>query len=257
MYQRTKGIHMNKFIMALSVGCSLLSLTGCNTLDRLATVGKEPPLTTIENPIKQAGYQPISLPMPEPQATVRGPNSLWLEGSRSFFKDQRASRIGDILTIAIDIKDEAALTNKTSRTRSNTEESALTNLLGYETSLAQVLPEEVDNTSLTDISSSLSNEGEGSIDREEEIKLNVAAVIIQVLPNGNLVIHGRQEMRVNYEVRELQVAGIIRPEDIDAQNKISFEKIAEARISYGGRGTISDVQQPRYGQQLIDILMPF
>lgn len=242
--------------VASILSCTI-ALSACNTLDRLATVGTEPPLTPIENPTRQPGYQPVSLPMPTPRMTERNPNSLWLEGSRSFFKDQRATQVGDILTIAIDIKDEAALKNKSTRTRNNTESTALNNLLGYEQALDQVLPEAVDNTALTDLSSALSNSGEGSIDREEEIKLNVAAVIVQVLPNGNLVLHGRQEMRVNFEVRELQVAGIIRPEDIQSDNTVSFEKVAEARIAYGGRGQITDVQQPRYGQQLIDVIMPF
>ena len=107
------------------------------------------------------------------------------------------------------------------------------------------------------LSSGMGSKGTGKIKRDEEIKLNVAATVTQVLPNGNLVIIGRQEMRVNYELRELQIAGIIRPEDIQTGNTISIEKIAEARISYGGRGHITDVQQERYGKQLLDIILPF
>ena len=80
---------------------------------------------------------------------------------------------------------------------------------------------------------------------------------MDVLPNGILSIVGSQEIRVNFELRDLQVSGFVRPEDISRQNEITYDKIASARVSYGGRGQISDVQQPRYGQQVLDILLPF
>ncbi len=115
----------------------------------------------------------------------------------------------------------------------------------------------MDPGNLVGLNSGSTSEGSGSIRRNEEIELKLASVITDVLPNGNLVIYGRQEVRVNFEVRELAIAGIVRPEDITSANTISYEKIAEARISYGGRGQITDVQQPRYGQQLYDIIFPF
>ena len=139
----------------------------------------------------------------------------------------------------------------------NNEDASLNAFLGYESSLSRLLPEAINPGNLLDIDSQTDSTGSGQIARDEDIELKIAAVISQVLPNGNLVIHGRQEFRVNFEARELQIAGIIRPEDISSTNTIVYEKIAEARISYGGRGQISDLQQPRYGQQVIDILFPF
>ena len=232
-------------------------LTGCNALNRLAEVGGEPPMTTIQNPTKSPNYRPVTMPMPRAQPIAHQPNSLWRAGSRAFFKDQRAAHVGDILTVLISIDDTAEITNTTKRTRANTEDASLNALFGYESSLNALLPEAVNAGNLIDLDSETSNEGAGTIERGEAIELKIAAIISQKLPNGNLVVHGRQEVPVNYEVRELQIAGIIRPEDITSSNTISYEKIAEARIAYGGRGHISDIQQPRYGTQVIDILFPF
>jgi flagellar L-ring protein precursor FlgH len=241
---------------AAAIG-ALLALSACNTFERLSQVGSTPQLSQIQNPQQAPNYRPVTLPMPKADPDNRQANSLWRPGARAFFKDQRAAMVGDILTVVIDINDKAALTNSTNRTRTNRETSALNGFLGFEANLNKVLPNQVDNTNLLGLSGDTTNAGAGQIDREEEIELKVAAIVTQVLPNGNLVIHGKQEVRVNYEVRELQIAGIVRREDIASTNTISYEKIAEARIAYGGRGLITDVQQPRYGDQVIDILFPF
>jgi flagellar L-ring protein precursor FlgH len=242
--------------LALCLAAPLLS--GCgDVVARLADVGKEPAMTQIQNPVHSPNYHPVSLPMPQAAVPTPNPNSLWRPGARGFFKDQRASRVGDILTVNISIADSAVLDNTTSRARDNSENSAANALLGFEQHLSSILPKAVDNTNLVDLTSTSSSKGTGSVDRKETINLKVAAVITQRLPNGNLVLAGRQEVRVNFEVRQLQIMGVIRPEDIKADNTISYEKIAEARISYGGKGQITDVQQPRYGQQIYDILWPF
>ncbi len=232
-------------------------LSGCNTLQRLADIGAEPKMTNIQNPMHKQGYRPVSMPMPAPVTAHREPNSLWRPGSRAFFKDLRATRIGDLVTVVIQIDDKGELDNNSVRSRDNTEGADAPAILGYETSLSKVLPDAINPGNLLEISSNSNSNGDSSIDREEQIDLELAAVVTQVLPNGNLVILGRQETRVNYEVRELQITGVIRPEDITSQNTISYEKIAEARLAYGGRGFMSDVQQPRYGQQIIDVLFPF
>ncbi len=176
-------------------------------------------------------------------------------GSRAFFKDQRAARIGDILTVTVNITDKANIANETQRSRTNKEDSGITDFAGSKLltgNAAKVLPGRLLTTDST-----ASSDGKGSVNRQEALQTNVAAVVTQLLPNGNLVVEGKQEIRVNYEMRELVVAGIVRPEDIQSDNTIDSSKIAEARIAYGGRGQITDVQQPRYGQQLFDVVLPF
>lgn len=240
---------------ALSLAAAMLA--SCSVLDRLEQIGSPPPLSRIENPVAEPGYEPVILPMPPEQRVELKPNSLWAPGARQFFKDQRAARIGDILTVKIAIADKAAIDNKTERTRTTTEDDDASALLGFESSFDEFLPEAVDPTNLISTSTESKHTGDGKIDRNETIDLKVAAIVTQVLPNGNLIIQGRQEIRVNFELREVMVAGVVRPEDITAENTIDADKIAEARIAYGGRGQLTDVQQPRYGTQIIDVLYPF
>jgi flagellar L-ring protein precursor FlgH len=233
------------------------SVGACNMLTRATEAGSAPRQSPISNPTQQPGYTPVSLPMPAPETAQRQPNSLWRSGSRAFFKDQRAGRVGDLITVLVEIADQGKLDNSTTRTRNNTEGAGLPKFLGYETLLNKYLPDAVTPEALVEFNSNNSNAGTGAIDRKEDIKLKIAAVVTQVLPNGNLVIRGSQQVTVNYEMRELQIHGVIRPEDISSVNTINYDKIAEARIIYAGRGTISDVQQPRYGTQIYDIFFPF
>ncbi|HEV7372721.1 flagellar basal body L-ring protein FlgH [Arenibaculum sp.] len=233
---------------------ALALLPGCG---RLAEIGQAPQISAIGNPALQTEARTISMPMPAPTILEREPSSLWRTGARSFFRDQRAKTVGDILTVLIDIEDRAQLQNQTQRRRANSESAGLPAFFGFEQQLSDVLPDEVDPDSLVELESGSDSTGTGSVNRTERITMRVAAVVTDVLPNGNLVIAGRQEVRVNFELRELRVAGVIRPEDITNTNAIDYDKIAEARVSYGGRGHISDVQQPRYGQQIFDIIMPW
>jgi flagellar L-ring protein FlgH len=232
----------------------LAALPACS---RLSEIGQAPALSTIADPAEQVEARTISMPMPPPVMVGREPSSLWRTGAKSFFRDQRAKTIGDILTVLIDIEDRAQLQNQTQRRRENTENASLPSFFGFEQQLGKILPDEVDPENLVELGSDSSSAGTGSVNRTERILLKVAAVVTQVLPNGNMVIAGRQEVRVNYELRELRIAGVIRPEDISNMNAIDYDKIAEARISYGGRGQITDVQQPRYGQQVLDVILPW
>jgi flagellar L-ring protein precursor FlgH len=195
--------------------------------------------------------------MPRPAARPRYANSLWRPGARAFLKNQRADEVGDIVTVVINIADSAKLSNKTTRARNNCEDADLPALGGLETQHAKIMPKGFNPLKATDFGTQTSVSGEGAIDRDERINLRVAAIFTQTLPNGNLVIVGRQEVRVNFEMREILVTGVIRPEDIGSYNAVSYDKIAEAIIDYSGRGHISDVQQPRYGQQLFDVVFPF
>lgn len=232
-------------------------LSGCNTLERLSQVGEEPKLTRVQNPTHRTGYRPVTMPMPAPVRAERAPNSLWRAGSRAFFKDLRANQVGDIVTVTVSIADTVDLDNKITRTRTNSETANLTNFLGYEQALDAIFPQTVAPATLVNGASNSSVVGDGQIDRKETITTKIAAIVVQVLPNGNLVIEGRQETRVNAEVRELAITGIVRPQDITTTNTINYEQVAEARLAYGGRGTLTDVQTPRYGQQIYDILFPF
>ena len=231
------------------------ALAGCNTTDRLANVGKAPVLTAIEDPTTVAGYQPVRMPMPEAIADTYQSNSLYRTSAKGFFKDERAHRVGDILTIIVTIDDSAQIANTTQSGRSASNTAGMGGILGAAVTTASAGA--INPSSAVDFTSGMKNSGNGSVNRSESLETSVAAVVTQVLPNGNLVIEGRQEVRVNFEVRDLIVAGIVRPSDIQANNTIPSTKIAEARISYGGRGQITEVQQPRYGQQVMDAILPF
>ncbi|WP_137043949.1 flagellar basal body L-ring protein FlgH [Pseudolabrys sp. FHR47] len=243
---------LTRHAILAALATSLLS--GCAALDRLKNIGEQPKLSEIDNPTTRAGYKPVQMPMPAAQPASYNPNSLWRNGSRAFFKDQRAHQVGDILTVKVNITDKANIANDTKRSRTNSEDSGVDNFFGKSKLpiVNSALP-----TRLFTADSTASSEGKGSVDRSEALTTNVAGVVVQVLPNGNLVIEGRQEIRVNFEVRELIVGGVVRPEDIESDNTIDSTKIAQARIAYGGRGQITDVQQPRYGQQVMDVILPF
>lgn len=258
-----------KLIKNLCVGTALIALSACGSIGRVADIGKQPDLTPIKDIKAPLAQRSISLPMPSNEPTKHQANSLWRTGARAFFKDQRAARIGDILTVNIAIADNAQIGNTTTRARTTAENAGLTNFLGFEQQLRNLLhggaPTDgsadtrpsLTPGNLIDADSTTSYNGTGTVNRSEAINMTVAAIVTDVLPNGNMVIQGRQEVRVNFEKRELLLAGIVRPEDISSGNTISHTQVAEARISYGGQGQITDVQQPRYGTQLYDIVFPF
>jgi flagellar L-ring protein FlgH len=244
---------INRFALAGTLLTIVSIAGGCSSIDRLSQIGEQPKLSEIENSTTKPGYKPVQMPMPKPEAVSYNANSLWRNGSRSFFKDQRAHQIGDLLTVTVNITDQANFANETQRSRKVTEDSGITAFLGSNLLTGtNILPGR-----LLTADANSSSDGKGTIQRQETLQTNIAAVVTQLLPNGNLVVEGKQEIRVNFEKRELIVAGIVRPEDIQSDNTIDSSKIAQARIAYGGHGEISDLQQPRYGSQVMDVLLPF
>src|SRR5580698_9812531 len=225
------------------------ALSGCSALDRITNIGEAPKLDKVGNP---AGQKIVSdIPAPQPISHID--NSLWQPGAQSFFHDPRAMHIGDVITVNVTVADTANLQNSTTRTRTNSDDANLTNFFGLE----NALPSSMDPANLIKMGSDTSNVGTGQIQRAETISMTLAALVAQVLPNGNLVIDGHQQVRVNNELRDMRLSGIVRREDITQSNTVNLSQIAEARVIYGGQGTMSDVQQPRYGSQLFDILMPW
>ena len=230
------------------------SLAACATVSDAV---QEPQLTPSTNPQMIVGAMPVSAPTPPPIADDSSMNSLWRTGATGFFNDHRASLVGDILTVDINITDTATLNNSTSTSRTGSQDAAVTGLFGLEQPIERFLPGTDNLGTGLGTSSASSSQGVGTVNRSENIQMSVAAVITNVLPNGNFVIAGSQEVRVNSEVRELIISGVIRPEDISATNTIQHTQIAEARISYGGRGDLSSVQRPRVGQRVANSILPF
>ena len=249
---------MNRRISTLLVTLFLSAfLSACeSTRDQLAQIGKPPPMTKTNLPVEKPSYKPIHWPEEAKSPTLS--NSLWQPGAQTFFRDHRARSVGDILRVIVEINDKAELDNETERSRDTSKNLNAPNVFGFENTLTKkLLPDAATPASLLSVGGKTDHKGAGTIGREEKIETEIAAMVTQILPNGNLVISGSQEIRVNFEVREVAVQGIIRPADISADNTINSSQIAEARISYGGRGQITEMQQPAIGSQVIDILSPF
>ena len=235
--------------LALAIGCLLL-LGGC--AGQVADFNREPHLTPVGAGLRPDRVATLSEP-PAVRPRQYG-NSFWQDTSADLFRDPRAMRVGDVVTVKISIKDKASFDNTSERSRDSKRN------LNFDTNYDLNLPfwkGKADGKLDSSINSGTSTKGQGAITRSESIELLVAAVVSDVLPNGNLVISGTQEVRVNFELRVLSVAGVVRPRDIATDNTISYDKIAEARIAYGGRGRIPEVQQPGWGQQLYDLISPF
>jgi flagellar L-ring protein precursor FlgH len=239
-------------LMVPALACLLLA--GCGSLTRLSEVGRAPAMTPTSDPTKDPTWRPVSMPMPAREPTPNEVNALWRSGSRAFFKDQRAAQVGDIVTILVAMNDNANVKNATTTGRTSTETGSLAQFFGMQALLPKTIP---DPSKILDVGSTNTNGGTGQIQRNDAVTIRLAGVVTQVLPNGNLVVSARQEFRINNELRELQVTGVIRPQDIASDNTVLHDRMAEARIAYGGRGELTEVNHTRWGQQLMDILLPF
>ncbi|WP_299423197.1 flagellar basal body L-ring protein FlgH [uncultured Shimia sp.] len=231
-----------------------LAVSGCGRTDHM---GKAPSFTPTTN--NQEHYAMMNPPLPQQASVSRRSDtaSLWSGNKASLLGDRRAASRGDILTVVIEVDEKAQIKNESERNRSGSDSLSLPALAGLPQRINERLPNGATTDPLVDISSDSKSSGDGSVKRSEKLTLRVAATVVDVLPNGVLAIEGSQELRVNYELRELLVSGFARSEDISRQNEITFDKIASARVSYGGRGQITDMQQPRWGQQVMDAVLPY
>lgn len=236
---------------------ALAPLAACSTVSEAV---RGPELAPVGYPAalvpREQNLMPLASarePLPQPASA----NSLWRTGARAFFNDQRASRVGDIVTVQIEIDDSAKTTNATSSSRTAGMSAGVPHFLGLESSLGRILPGGFDPANAIETTSNSTNAGAGAVNRSEKINLTIAAVVTAILPNGNMMIQGTQEVRTNTDLRQLTVAGIVRPNDISSANTVRHTQIAEARISYGGRGDISRVQKTPAGQSLVERFSPF
>ncbi|WP_417269114.1 MULTISPECIES: flagellar basal body L-ring protein FlgH [Alphaproteobacteria] len=236
---------------------ALMALTALCACSPLEEVGRLPEFTPVRESAEASAMHYPGLPKNVEKSSPTDGASLWTASRQSLLGDRRAIERGDILTVVIEIDESAEISNNTSRGRSGSESMGVDGLFGIPERIDSALPDGASMASAVGTSSTSSSSGSGSVRRNEKLQLMVAATILDVLPNGVLHISGSQEVRVNFEIRELLVEGYVRPEDISRKNEITYDKIASARISYGGRGQISQMQQPRYGQQIADILLPF
>ena len=241
----------------MKIGYVLVAAVSLAACQRIENVGKAPEFTPVENGGEYFAMTSPGVPVSAPQMQSAESASLWSRERGSLLGDRRAEQRGDILTVVIEIDEKAEISNSSGRSRSGSDSMGVSDLFGIPQRLDRNLPDGASMANAVGTTSSSSYQGDGSVARKEKLTLRVAATVVESLPNGVLRIQGSQEVRVNFEVRELVVQGFVRPEDISRQNEITYDKIAGARISYGGRGQITDVQQPRYGQQVADILLPF
>jgi flagellar L-ring protein FlgH len=233
---------------------ALAPLAACSTVTEAV---KGPELAPVGYPAALAPQQQMYVAARDPMPAPASANSLWRTGARAFFIDQRANRVGDILTVQIDINDSAQTSNASNSRRSSNMSAGSPVFLGLESTIGRLMPSGFNAANPISTETETANAGSGQVTRSERISLTIAAVVTAVMPNGNLVIQGTQEVRTNAELRQLTVAGIVRPEDISSANTIRHTQIAEARISYGGRGDISRVQKTPAGQSLVERFAPF
>lgn len=247
-------------------------LTGCRWGEQLSTLGEPPNMTRIQDPTANPGFVPVTMPLPPMQASARDSNSLWEPGSRAFFKDQRANRVGDIVTATVEVNQAESMKMTPNIKRENKGLLTVGSMMGLENVTNRVFHNSRDknadgsakhnhlanpNGSLINFDSKPELKGQAEYKVDDNIQFKIACYVVQMLPNGNMVIQGRQEIRLVNELREITIMGIVRREDITASNTVHSNKIAEMRISYGGRGDLSDMQSFPIGQQFLNKVMPF
>ena len=246
--------------MGIKIATLLLAstlLTGCSSiLGKLDHINEPPPMAAVTNPQEKPDYKPMTWPMPEtPPPQKQYANSLWQPGARAFFRDGRAARVGDILKVTVKINDKLQFNNQTEGKRTTIDTASVPALDGLTNKLIKAIPGVTpDPSALLNVTGNLDTKGTGTISRQDVVTTQVAAQVTQMLPNGNMVIEGSQEVTMNQDVREVSVKGVIRPQDIKSDNTIDSTQIAEARLTYTSHGQLSDMQKPRWGGQIMDTI---
>ncbi|MFK8040496.1 MAG: flagellar basal body L-ring protein FlgH [Rickettsiaceae bacterium] len=247
---------MNNYIIILLISC--LSLCGCNqTLQKLKNIGKPPQFNKMSVPNLEEYNSDATHMTKATMDQIQSTNSLWQDGSIQFFRDNRAWRVGDILKIIVEINDRARVNSTTKQKRNSKDGFGMPKFFGKAEKIAHALSKDADPANLLDVSGKGDHLGQGSIIRDENVKIELAAMVTRVLPNGNLIVSAEQEIRINNELRRIELVGIVRPKDITAQNSINFSQVANGKMSYGGSGVVSNTQEPRVGYQVLDIISPF
>jgi len=238
-----------KITTTFLVSMALFVITGCATGSK-HTIAESYTYPNDTPPVLQA-YQPI----------IREEGSLWSEARGiSLYPDKRARKIGDIVIIRIVEDPEAKLKANTSTSRSSGVDASQLEFLGYMKALAESnkrLAQNPGTDNLITAALGMNFDGQGSSDRNGHIKAYISATVEMLLPNGNLFIKGKREIRVNHETQYLTLSGIIRPEDIGPDNEISSVYVADARIGYAGTGPVADKQKPGWLGRIVDHVWPF
>lgn len=253
-----------RFLNMIILLPAALILSGCNLAEKLSSIGETPQLSLIQDPTRHKDYQPLTMPMPVAmESSYDKSPSLWQSGAQAFFKDQRAGKVGDIITVNVQVEQNESIEMTPSISRKNESKSTVTNAFGLERKAEKFFPRKqhdgADNANPTwlDVNSNPKLSGSAKYEVKDKINFKIAATVVQILPNGNMVLDGRQEMRLVNEIREVQLKGIVRREDISSSNTVNWDKIAELRIGYGGRGELSDMQTFPWGQQVMNKILPF
>ncbi len=230
---------MNRAITALIV---LLSLAAC-----VQQTSQAPP------PIPER----YSLPMTEEKILPPNEGGIYSVKSKNLYQDNRARRVGDILLVKIVETSSGKKSANTKTSRASSLTGGISSFFGFEQSLLTKGGEHTPSRTSMDADLSSGFEGKAETSRDSVVSATISAKVMEVTMDGNLIIQGYREVRVNNETQHIILSGIVRPTDISQDNSILSSSIADARIEYNGTGTLADRQQPGWLANAIDVIWPF
>ncbi|PPE74539.1 flagellar basal body L-ring protein FlgH [Solimonas fluminis] len=177
---------------------------------------------------------PATLPMPAMPAAAASEGSIYAAGGMALFEDQKARRVGDTLTIVLVESTTAQKKASTSTAKDSNASIDGPKLFGRPVTVNGVPVLEAE------LGSSKTFKGNGDSSQSNQLQGSVGAVVMQVLPNGNLVVSGRKQVQINQGSETVSIEGIVRPVDIRPDNSITSDRVANAAISYSGQGAVAD-----------------